>query len=101
MIVCKFGGSSVANAGQIEKVRQIVSADERRRFVVVSAPGKDANDSEKVTDHLFNIATDGSHFRTRGKHISARESYDRVVGTFKSLITYLAIEGEDIIDDLE
>jgi len=101
MIVCKFGGSSVANAEQIEKVRRIVISDEKRRFVVVSAPGKDAMDSEKVTDHLFNIATDGNHFRIQGKDVSAKESYDRVVGKFRSLIDHLAIEGDDIIDDLE
>ncbi len=101
MIVCKFGGSSVANAGQIEKVRRIVAADEKRRYVVVSAPGKDARDSQKVTDHLFNIATDGDHFRSRGKEISARESFDRVVGKFRTLVTDLAIDGDDIIEDLQ
>jgi len=101
MIVSKFGGSSVANAGQIEKVRRIVAEDKKRRYVVVSAPGKDASDTEKVTDHLFNIATEGDHFRSRGKDISAKQSYDRVVGKFKSLISYLGIDGKDIVDDLE
>ena len=101
IIVSKFGGSSVANAQQIEKVRQIVASDKRRRFVVVSAPGKDASNTEKVTDHLFNIATEGGHFKTQGMNISAKESYDRVVGKFKCLINYLGIKGDDIIDDLE
>ncbi len=100
-LVCKFGGSSLANAEQIEKVRRIVSEDARRHFVVVSAPGKDRNDSEKTTDHLFNIATEGQHFRRRGKAISAKESYERVIGKFKSIMSGLAIEGEDIIDSLE
>jgi len=101
MIVSKFGGSSVANGGQIEKIRRIVTADARRRFVVVSAPGKDADESEKVTDHLFNIATEGSHFKSRGKDISPKESRDRVVGKFRTLVNDLAIKGDDIIDDLE
>jgi aspartate kinase len=100
-LVCKYGGSSVANAEQIEKVRRIIAADEKRRYVVVSAPGKDRNDAEKVTDHLFNIATDGQHFRARGKGISAKESFDRVLGKFRSLITDLSIEGDDIIEGLE
>jgi hypothetical protein len=39
-IVCKFGGTSLADATQIRKVRAIVESDARRRFVVVSAPGK-------------------------------------------------------------
>ena len=38
--VVKFGGSSLADAKQFEKVKQIVSADDARRFVVVSAAGR-------------------------------------------------------------
>ena len=100
-IVSKFGGSSVANAGQIEKIRRIVSANPDRRLIVVSAPGKDARDTEKVTDHLFNIATEGEHYRMRGKKIDARESHTRVIAKFESLINDLGIEGTDIIDDLK
>lgn len=100
VIVSKFGGSSVANAGQIEKVRRIVAADPKRRLIVVSAPGKDTGDSEKVTDHLFNIATEGEHFRLRGKKIDAHQSHARVIAKFESLIGELAIEGADIIADL-
>ncbi|MFY9396748.1 MAG: aspartate kinase [Desulfomonilia bacterium] len=100
-IVCKFGGSSVADAGQIEKVRRIVSADPNRRFIVVSAPGKSRKDEEKVTDHLFNIATDGKHFRSRGKSITARQSFELVMGKFRSLVEDLSIPGEDILEDLE
>ena len=99
--VCKFGGSSVADAGQIEKVRRIVSADHNRRFIVVSAPGKSGKDEEKVTDHLFNIATGGHHFKSRGKGITSRQSFERVMGKFRSLITDLSIAGDDILEDLE
>jgi len=101
MTVSKFGGSSVANAAQIEKVRRIVAANHKRRYVVVSAPGRDAGDSEKVTDHLFNVATDGDHFSSIGKAITARQSADRVIGKFRSLIDGLGIQGNDIIEDLE
>ena len=38
--VAKFGGSSLADAHQFEKVRKIVRSDPARRVVVVSAPGK-------------------------------------------------------------
>jgi len=47
-VVCKFGGSSVANADQIEKVRRIVTANSQRRFVVVSAPGRIHKNEEKI-----------------------------------------------------
>ena len=37
--VTKFGGSSLASAEQIRKMKQIIDADEARKFVVPSAPG--------------------------------------------------------------
>ena len=54
--VAKFGGSSVANADQIRKVRAIVASDPDRRIVVVSAPGKRHAQDTKVTDLLINCA---------------------------------------------
>ena len=36
----KFGGSSLAEAGQFRKVIDIIKADPSRRFIVASAPGK-------------------------------------------------------------
>lgn len=52
-IVCKFGGSSVADATQVEKVVSIVRRDVRRCFVVPSAPGKRSEDDTKITDLLY------------------------------------------------
>lgn len=51
--VVKFGGSSLANAEQFEKAGNIVWADEDRRFVVPSAPGKRDSKDTKVTDMLY------------------------------------------------
>ena len=53
MIVAKFGGSSLADAKQFQKVRAIVTSDERRRVVVPSAPGKRFSDDDKITDLLY------------------------------------------------
>jgi len=99
-IVCKFGGSSVANAAQIKKVTDIIKANPNRKYVVVSAPGKDEQDSEKVTDHLFNIAKTGNHFRSKKKNITGEESYNAVIQKFTRLINDLGIDGEDILQDL-
>ncbi len=99
-IVAKFGGSSVANAEQISKVTDIVKSNPNRKYIVVSAPGKDKTDREKITDHLFNIATGGTHFRDMKKNINPEESFTAVVGKFKRLIDDLGIEGNDIIADL-
>lgn len=51
--VVKFGGSSLADAGQFKKVADIIFADRSRRFVVPSAPGKRFKDDTKVTDMLY------------------------------------------------
>lgn len=51
--VVKFGGSSLADASQFQKVYEIIKADESRRFVVPSAPGKRFQEDTKVTDLLY------------------------------------------------
>ena len=56
MKVCKFGGSSLADAAQLNKVIDIVLADPARRIVVVSAPGKRNSGDTKVTDLLIALA---------------------------------------------
>ncbi len=57
MKVCKFGGTSLASAGQVEKVYNIIAADPDRKIVVVSAPGKRFKDDTKVTDMLISCAS--------------------------------------------
>ncbi len=49
----KFGGSSVADAAQVRKVKAIVRADPDRRFIIPSAPGKRSKDDQKITDLLY------------------------------------------------
>ena len=49
----KFGGSSLADAQQFRKVADIIRADETRRYVVVSAPGKRYAQDIKITDMLY------------------------------------------------
>lgn len=51
--VVKFGGSSLANAEQFKKVKNIILSDESRRYVVPSAPGKRFDKDTKVTDMLY------------------------------------------------
>ena len=51
--VAKFGGSSMADAKQFEKVRDIVRADPARKVIVVSAAGKRSADDHKLTDLLY------------------------------------------------
>lgn len=51
--VAKFGGTSVADSLQIEKIKSIVEADDDRRYIVVSAPGKRFEKDSKVTDLFY------------------------------------------------
>lgn len=51
--VAKFGGTSLADAEQFRKVRDIILADPGRKYVVVSAPGKRFPEDTKVTDLLL------------------------------------------------
>ncbi|MEG0361711.1 MAG: aspartate kinase [Longicatena sp.] len=53
--ITKFGGSSVANAEQFAKVKNIIQSDTSRRFVVVSASGREHKKDNKVTDLLYLI----------------------------------------------
>ena len=53
MKVVKFGGSSMADAGQYRKIRDILLADPERKVVVVSAAGKRTKDDHKITDLLY------------------------------------------------
>lgn len=52
-VVCKFGGSSLADAERIRNIQSVLQLDPRRRFVVVSAPGKGRKADKKITDLLY------------------------------------------------
>ncbi len=59
--VLKFGGSSVADAIQFRKIKNIVEADDDRRYIVVSAPGKRYKQDNKITDLLYLCKTHIEH----------------------------------------
>ena len=87
MKVIKFGGSSLASAEQLTKVRNIVKNDPTRKFVVVSAPGKrDANDT-KVTDALI------AYYKAykNGDDITANQ--DWIIARYQSICDELGITG--------
>ena len=52
-IVCKFGGSSVADHRQFGKIKDIVRANPKRSIIVPSAPGKRNAGEAKLTDLLY------------------------------------------------
>lgn len=54
LLVCKFGGSSVATSESLQRIVQILQENQNRRCVVLSAPGKAPGFTTKVTDLLIN-----------------------------------------------
>lgn len=94
MKVCKFGGSSLANAAQLTKVIDIVLADPARRIVVVSAPGKRYSGDTKVTDLLIALA----------KAALADANTDREFGAVVERYAEIAQElrlGDEIVHTIE
>lgn len=78
--VVKFGGSSLANAAQFKKVGEIIRADQTRRYVVPSAPGKRHINDTKVTDmlyHCYELAEKGKKFLPLLNEIKAR--YEEII----------------------
>ena len=90
--VVKFGGSSLANAEQFQKVGEIIKSDTSRRYVVPSAPGKRFDGDTKVTDMLYSCyetAAAGEDFSNRLKAI--KERYYEIV---RGLNLNLSLEEE-------
>ncbi|MBE7085824.1 MAG: aspartate kinase [Clostridiales bacterium] len=82
--VCKFGGTSMADGNVILRAAQIVRAEDSRRYVVVSAPGKRFSGDIKVTDLLYQCSDE-----FESGDISAFEK------TFEKICTrFLNIESE-------
>ena len=86
LTVAKFGGTSVADAGQFRKIRDIVAEDLGRRFIVVSAPGKRFPEDTKVTDLLLQ-----SYEKAR-KGQPFQEELDRIRDRFLEIINGLGLE---------
>ncbi|MBO4327562.1 MAG: aspartate kinase [Clostridia bacterium] len=86
MKVIKFGGSSMADAKQFNKVANIVLSDPERRVVVVSAPGKRGENDTKVTDLLIALA---EAVRDNG---DIGDAVDNVVTRFESIAKDLKLD---------
>ena len=86
MKVAKFGGTSMANAQCINRVKSCVFADEKIRFVVVSAPGKREKTDTKVTDLLYKC------FDSIKYGAGVKESVKPVMDRFSSIVEELGVD---------
>ncbi|MCM1367231.1 MAG: aspartate kinase [Roseburia sp.] len=98
MKAIKFGGTSMSTADSINRVKEIVTSDPERRFVVVSAPGKTAGE-DKITDML--IAVYSASPDARAKLFAAvRTRFERICAGLGLDADLLAEEYADIIAEL-
>ena len=84
-IVVKFGGSSLSDAAQFRKVRDIIRMDPRRCYVVPSAPGRRFPEDEKVTDLLYQT------YRARQRGDDPRPVFQRVRERYLSIVEELGL----------
>lgn len=78
--VVKFGGSSLASAEQFKKVGNIIRADESRKYVVPSAPGKRFSDDIKVTDMLYKCYAEAEEGKNFDKTLKAiKDRYNEII----------------------
>lgn len=99
--VVKFGGSSLASAEQFVKVGNIIKADENRKFVVPSAPGKRFDKDTKVTDMLYacyDLAEKNQDFSAEIEKIKKR--YQEIIDGLK-LDLDLSEEFKKIVDNFK
>ncbi|MBQ3403365.1 MAG: aspartate kinase [Synergistaceae bacterium] len=78
--VVKFGGSSLADAGQFMKAGAIVRSDESRVYVVPSAPGKRNSSDIKITDLLYEcyeLAVKGQNFYE--PFLAVKDRYNEII----------------------
>ncbi len=85
MKVAKFGGSSLADAVQLKKVRDIIFADDARKYIVVSAPGKGVNNNHKVTDLLAMCHQLSDH------DLNFNEVYKIIEDVYKNIVDDLSL----------
>ena len=84
--VAKFGGSSLADAAQFRKVKDILLADPSRRYAVPSAPGKRFKDDTKVTDLLYQC------YRQVEKGDDMQEVFSLIEERYRSIASDLSLD---------
>src|SRR5437763_1533646 len=86
-ITCKFGGTSLADSKQIERVIGVLNQDQRRRFIVVSAPGKRTPSDKKITDLLYLC------HQTARQGLDVESVFSIIRQRYQSIATDLNVDG--------
>lgn len=89
-VVCKFGGSSLADGTNILKVCEILHSDPARKYAVVSAPGKRYSGDTKVTDLLYEC------YREAKEKGHCADTFSKIRTRFTSIVKELGMSAFDI-----
>ena len=89
-VVCKFGGSSLADGTNILKVCEILRSDPARKYAVVSAPGKRYSGDTKVTDLLYEC------YREAKEKGQCADTFAKIRTRFTSIVEELGMSAFDI-----
>ena len=92
--VVKFGGSSLADAEHFKQVAKIIKADDARKYVVPSAPGKRNSADTKVTDMLYKC------YDMIRNNENIDEQFDKIAERYNGIIAELGLNF-DISGELE
>lgn len=90
MKVVKFGGSSLADGPQFEKVIHIMTADPERRVIITSAPGKRQDGDIKVTDLLIKYA------ELTINHSDTSAVFDQIFSRYQAIGDYFGLGEDDL-----
>ena len=85
-VVAKFGGSSLADASQINKVKDILFASSDRRYCVVSASGKRNKEDDKITDILISLHNNKDDSKKQ------KEIFDKIRTRYVEIVKKLNID---------
>ena len=93
--VCKFGGTSMANATTIQQVADIIRSDDERKYIIVSAPGRRQKDDIKVTDLLYRLADEIIHQQKDDTFALIKERFMAISAGLS-----LSFSMSDLLDDM-
>ena len=95
MTVCKFGGSSLADAFQMKKVKSILESNKKRTVAIVSAPGKRNSTDEKITDLLYECNALAQQNR------SCRPVFEKISARFIQIAKDLKLDADAVTQELD
>ena len=91
LVVCKFGGSSLADAARFRRVAEILRRNPARKYIVVSAPGARFPGDAKLTDRLLRARLSPGWARER--------EWAQVCARFREIAWGLSLDAPE--EDLE